>query len=306
MEKMNFVITPEEAGMRVDKCLAVRLGEEYSRSFVKTLMDKGLVLVDGNAVKPRYLLQEHENIDITLPDVEKSELKPEDIPLNIVHEDEWIVVVDKPSGIIVHPGAGNKSGTLVNALLFHSGKLPLASDEVRPGIVHRLDKDTTGLIVVAKNDKALRSLAKQFHDRNVKKNYIALVRGNVESDNGKIDAPINRSEVFRKKMAVDYGKGKEAVTIFHVLKRFDRFSVLRLELMTGRTHQIRVHLKHIGHPVLGDPAYGYGNETSRQALHAEKLAFTHPGTGEFVEFFSPVPDDMMEVIDRGDFVDPNN
>ncbi len=306
MKELEYVITPKEVGMRIDKCLAVRLGEEYSRSFVRTLIDKGLVLVNGKIVKPKYMPEEGEAVELTLPDEEKSYLGAEDIPIKFIYEDEWIVVVDKQAGIVVHPGAGNKSGTLVNALLFHSGKLARSDDALRPGIVHRLDKDTTGVIVVAKSDKALRSLGKQFQARTVKKNYIALVRGSVEADNGKIDAPLNRSEVHRKKMAVDHKNGKEAVTIYHVLKRFKRFTALRLELLTGRTHQIRVHMKYVGHPVLGDVTYGYGNEMSRHALHAEKLAFTHPGTGKQVEFNSPVPDDMLAIINREDFIERKN
>jgi len=301
MEKLEFKIDAEEAGMRIDKCAAKRLGEEYSRTFARMLIDKGHITVNGVNVKPRHPVCEGDEVIVEiLPPVE-SDVKPENIPLDIIYEDERIIVVNKSAGMVVHPGAGNKNGTLVNALLFHTSSLADTGDAARPGIVHRLDKDTSGVVVACKDERALRSISKQFQGRTVKKRYIALVRGQVGPDNGVVEVPLARHAVNRKKMTVDHERGKPARSVYHVKKRFKRFTVLEIELETGRTHQIRLHMKHIGHPVLGDKTYGYGNEVPRQALHAEMVGFTHPDTGKYVEFHSPVPDDIMEVIKRGDF-----
>lgn len=300
MDKLTFTITPEESGKRIDKVIGDRLGEEYSRTFAHGLIQKELVLVNGKGVKPRYLVHEGEEISVTIPPAEKSDLFPEDIPLNILFEDDWVIVINKPAGIVVHPGAGNMTGTIVNALLHHCGKLPVTDDELRPGIVHRLDKDTSGVLVIAKNDRALRSLAKQFQKRVVKKRYLAIVKGSVPLDNGIIDAPIARSAADRKKMGVaEPDKGKNARTIYHVVKRMKGLTILNLEIETGRTHQIRVHMKHLGHPVVGDPVYGRADGVPRQALHAQMLGFCHPDTGKYVEFTAPVPDDIKEIMEKG-------
>lgn len=296
MDELKFTVSIEEAACRIDKCIAKRLGKEYSRTYVKLLMDKGQVLVNGKEVKPRYIAHEGDEVFAKMLPPEPSDIEPEDIELNILYEDEWIIVVDKPAGMVVHPGAGNKKGTLVGALLHHCGKLPSAGDDTRPGIVHRLDKDTSGVIVIAKNDRALRSLAKQFQNRTVKKGYIALVKGLLQMDNGIIDAPVARHSSDRKKMDVEYTKGKEAKTVYHVVKRFKDSTLVRLEPGTGRTHQLRVHMKHIGHPLLGDAKYGSPQGMARHALHAERIGFTHPDTGKRVEFTSPVPEDMKRVI----------
>lgn len=296
MEHKEFKVSPEESGTRLDKYLALKLGEGYSRTLVKDLVDKEMVKVNGQTEKPRYAVKEGEEIKIDIPASDPHKLDAEDIPLNILYEDEWIIVLNKPAGIVVHPGAGNKQGTLVNALLYHCGNLPETDDPVRPGIVHRLDKDTTGVMVIAKNDRAMRSLAKQFQNRTVKKAYLSIVKGNVEMDNGIIDAPVARQALDRKKMTVEYAGGKTARTVYHVIERLGGFTLLRLDLHTGRTHQIRVHMKHIGHSVAGDPTYGGGNDMERQALHAETLGFTHPGTGEHVEFTAPMPDDMKKFL----------
>ena len=298
MEERRFAAGPEDAGIRIDKCIALKLGEGYSRTYVKFLMDNGCVRVNGRAVKARYSVREKDEIFLELLLQESGGIEAEAIPLNILYEDEWVIVVDKPAGMVVHPGAGNKKGTLVNALLYHCGKLPDTEDDLRPGIVHRLDKDTSGVMVAAKNDRALRSLAKQFQRRTVKKHYVALVKGSVEMDNGIVEAPVARHPVDRKKMNVEYAAGKKARTIYHVIRRFSDFTLLSLDLETGRTHQIRVHMKHIGHPVLGDAKYGGGGGMARQALHAEKLMFTHPDTGKCMEFSSPMPADMREVIEK--------
>jgi 23S rRNA pseudouridine1911/1915/1917 synthase len=298
MEHRQFCVSPEDKGMRLDRYLAVRLGDGYSRTQVKDLIDRDMVTVDGENAKPRYAVKEGQVINIDIPPQEPCRVEAEDIPLKILYEDEWLIVIDKPAGMVVHPGSGNRTGTVVNALAHHCGKLPDSDDPVRPGIVHRLDKDTSGVMVAAKNDRALRSLAGQFQERAVKKVYFAIVKGNVEMDNAVIDAPVARHSVERKKMAVEHSEGKEARTTYHVVERLGDFTVLRLDLHTGRTHQIRVHMKYLGNPVAGDPAYGGGQDMERQALHAEKLSFTHPGTGRQMEFSSPVPEDIKSFIDR--------
>jgi len=298
MEQHEFNVNSSDASVRLDKYLTDKLGVGYSRTYVKFLIDNGFVLVKSKKVKARYIVREGDEIFIKLAGVPQNEnLEPEDIPLNIIYEDEWIVVVDKPCGMVVHPGAGIRKGTLVNALLFHCGKLPDAGNELRPGIVHRLDKDTSGIMVAAKDSIALRSMAEQFQKRTVKKNYIAMVKGRIELDNGIIDMPIARNKTDRKKMQVEHIGGKEARTIYHVVRRFKNFTVVRLELLTGRTHQIRVHMQYLGHPVLGDTKYGVDRSVARQALHSERLGFSHPDTGKHMEFSCPIPDDMKNIIE---------
>ncbi|MFH1552631.1 MAG: RluA family pseudouridine synthase [Candidatus Omnitrophota bacterium] len=301
MEEFKFTVGATEAGDRIDKCITSKLGEGYSRTFVKFLMDNDFVRVNDKAVKPHYIAHEGDEIFLELPPPEAKDIEPENIPIKILYEDESIIVVDKPAGMVVHPGAGNKTGTLVNALLYHCSKLPDTGDETRPGIVHRLDKDTSGVIVAVKNDRSLRSLAKQFQKRTVKKRYWALVEGRVEMDNGVVEAPVARHVTDRKKMDVEYTGGKKARTVYHVIRRFDKFTLLCLEPETGRTHQIRVHMKHLGHPVLGDTKYGARPVIARQALHAEMIGFTHPVTGKHVEFASPMPEDMKEILKKGEY-----
>jgi len=296
MEEIRFKVSPDEEGTRIDKLIAFKLGEGYSRTYAKFLMDNGFVLVGGKEVKPRYLAREGDEVFIELPPPDITDVQPENIPLDIIYEDEWLIVINKPAGMIVHPGAGNKKGTLVSAVLYHCGKLPEADESLRPGIVHRLDKDTSGAIVVAKNERALRSLAKQFQKRVVKKRYVALVKGKVEMDNGVVEAPLGRHATDRKKMSVDLARGRHARTIYHVIQRFKKYTLLQLEPVTGRTHQIRVHMKHFGHPIAGDAQYGIPQGMERQALHAEMLGFTHPDTGKYVEFIAPLPDDLREAI----------
>ncbi|MBD3426198.1 MAG: RluA family pseudouridine synthase [Candidatus Omnitrophica bacterium] len=298
-EQANFTVSPENSGGRIDKYIADRLGRDYSRTYVRYLMDNGFVLVNGKSVKPRYTPKAGDKVSLTLAPLPKDEaMEPEDIPLDIVHEDEDIIVVNKPPGMVVHPAAGNWHGTLVNALLFHCGKLAETDDQLRPGIVHRLDKDTSGIIVAVKNDRAKRSLTKQFQNRTVKKKYIALVKGYVEMDNGLVDEPIGRHPTHRLKMAAGVDNGKPARTVYHVIKRYGSFTQLEVRPETGRMHQIRVHMKHIGYPVLGDRLYGNDRSFWRQALHAEMIAFTHPGTGEHVEYHAPFPDDIKLFIEK--------
>ncbi len=301
MKELIFLVEPDEAGTRIDKCIALRLGDEYSRTYVKYLIEHGLVRVNDETVKPRYSAREADNVVVEMVPLEKEEdVEPEDILLDILYEDNWVIVVNKKAGMVVHPGAGNKTGTLVSALLHHCGCLPDAGDDQRPGIVHRLDKDTSGVIIVAKNDRALRSLSKQFQNRTTKKEYIALVKGHVELDNGVVDEPLARHTGDRKKIIVDHERGKASRTIYHVVRRFKKFTFLRLEPETGRTHQIRVHMKYLGHPIVGDVTYGGGRWMSRQALHAESLGITHPGEGKFMEFSAPMPDDIREFLDNAE------
>ncbi|MGB2630215.1 MAG: RluA family pseudouridine synthase [Candidatus Omnitrophota bacterium] len=300
-KELKFVVSPEESGKRIDKCIALELGEAYSRTYVKFLMDRGLVLVNGKTVKPHYTAKGGDEVSLEIVPQEKGGiLAAENIPLNVIYEDESIIVVNKSPGMVVHPGAGNRTGTLANALLHHCGKLADTGDSLRPGIVHRLDKDTSGVIVVAKNEFARRSLSKQFQQRAMKKKYLALVKGLVELDNGVVEAPVARHPVDRKKMDIEYVKGRKARTVYHVIRRYKDFTLLELEPETGRTHQIRVHMKHLGHPVLGDRTYGRAGVIERHALHAEMLGFTHPDTGKYVEFHAPMPRDMQEVIAKGE------
>jgi len=301
-EQMNFNIGADEKKLRIDKCIALRLGEDYSRTYVKYLLDNGLAKVNDNDVKPSYHVVEGDTVSVDLVQEEREQsAEPENIPLDILYEDEAIIVINKPVGLVVHPGAGNKDGTMVNALLFHCGTLPHSDDELKPGIVHRLDKDTSGVIIVAKNDKALRSLSKQFRDRTVKKEYITIVKGRIELDNCLVDQPLARHEGDRRKMCVDAERGKEARSIYHTLRRFKKFTFLRIITETGRTHQIRVHMQFIGHSIIGDLRYGgppFGMD--RQALHAAKLEITHPVTRERMCFTAPMPDDIKRVLDKAE------
>jgi len=267
------------------------------------------VLVNGRTAKSSYKLRVGDEIEADLTTLPPSTFLPEDIPVEIVYEDEDVVVVNKPAGLIVHPAAGVGSGTLANALAFHFQTLSSAGGEVRPGIVHRLDKGTSGLMVVAKTESGHEHLADQFRDRSVTKSYVALVHGQLERDTAEIDQPIARDPRHRTRMAVVRG-GRQALTICRARQRFDRFTLLDVDLKTGRTHQIRVHLAWLKHPVVGDEVYGAGRDKTvtdpkvrgqiarlgRQFLHAEKLAFTHPRTNERLEFRAPLPDDLKELL----------
>ncbi|MCK5451170.1 MAG: RluA family pseudouridine synthase [Candidatus Omnitrophica bacterium] len=300
MKKIEFKISDEDAGTRIDKCITRKLGEEYSRTYVKSLIDNKLVRVNGENIKAHYVAHKNDEVVAEMLPLEVQDVEPEDIPLDIIYEDEWLIVINKSAGMVVHPGSGNRTGTLVGALLYHCGKLPEADDDDRPGIVHRLDKDTSGVMVVAKNPRSLRSLSKQFQNRTIQKTYIALVQGSLELDNGIIEAPLARDAFDRKKMSVEYAAGKEARTVYHVIKRFGKFTFVRLNPKTGRTHQIRVHMKFLGHIILGDAKYGCSKGMARQALHAESIIFCHPGTGKTMTFSAPIPEDIKEVIARGD------
>ena len=272
-----------------------------SRSQIRNLIAQGQIRVNSTPVKPSYILKNGDRINIALPEQKELQIKAEAIPLDIIYEDEYLVVVNKPADMIVHPAGKICSGTLVNALLYHcQDSLSGIGGVIRPGIVHRLDKDTSGLIVSAKNDFAHLDLSRQIKDHQVTKKYLALVHGNMKDDSGIIDAPIGRSLKNRKKMAVTEGKSREAITQFQVLKRFSGYTLVEAVLRTGRTHQLRVHLAFIGYPIVGDQLYGQrkqGLNINRQALHSHILGFVHPSSKKYMEFSAPLPQDMQELID---------
>lgn len=295
-------VAESDAGQRIDVYIAANV-TGLSRSMAKRLIDAGQVTVTaGNTClspKPSYEVRAGDVVDVRVPPPEPSAAVPEDIPVDVVYEDSSVVVVNKPRGLVVHPAPGNRSGTLVNALLYRCGDLASIGGVQRPGIVHRLDKDTSGLMVVAKNDRAYSGLVNQIKTRRAKRVYIAIVHGVIEADTGRIDAPVGRHPVHRKRMAVIDRGGKEAVTHFEVVDRFDGFTVVRCTLETGRTHQIRVHMAYIGHPVVGDPVYSrrrHPFEISGQALHSTHLEFDHPETGECMVFDADMPEDMQKIL----------
>ena len=298
-------ITVEKSGTRLDAYIA-NLIEDLSRSMVQKLIKSGNVLVNNKEEKESYKVQIGDNITIEIPKPEESGLKKQDIPLDIVYEDGDILVVNKPKGMVVHPGNGNPDGTLVNAIMAHCGdSLSGIGGEIRPGIVHRLDKDTSGLLVIAKNDKAHINLSEQIKNRDVKKIYVALVRGVIPENEATINMPIGRSTKDRKKMAVDKN-GKEAVTHFKVLKRYNKYTFIQVKIDTGRTHQIRVHMSHIGYPVVGDTVYSNGKNdfgVEGQMLHAKELEFKHPITGKLMHFEAPLPAYFNEVLEELDGIE---
>lgn len=314
-EHRTYHVTSADEGSRLDVFLAERLSD-LSRSHIQRLVKDGKILVNDRSAKPGMILKSGMRIDAT--DIAPPQDEPpqaQRIPLNIVHEDEVLIVIDKPAGMVVHPAPGSEDRTLVNALLAHCADLQGIGAEKRPGIVHRLDKDTSGLLVVAKTEAALKSLTEQLSSRRMGREYLAIVCGNVQSDSGTIDAPIGRSRRDRKKMAVNVENGREATTHYEVLKRGSGLALLRCRLETGRTHQIRVHLAHRNWPVIGDPQYGprkksllagipKSNELlrsaiakiERQMLHAERLALAHPISGETMKFESEMPEDMKQIV----------
>jgi len=299
-EMTCFQVDGIDAGKRLDIYLTGMAGG-LSRSFVQKLIAEGMVLVGGEVARASYKVKPGDMIALNIPEPEELEVNPEPIPLDIYYEDNDVIVVNKPRGMVVHPAAGNFSGTLVNALLFHCRDLSGINGVTRPGIVHRLDKDTSGLIMVAKNDAAHFSLAEQLKSRQVKRRYLALVHGHVREESGVVDAPIGRDPRDRQKMAVLDRNSKHAVTHYRVLSRFDGYTYLQLRLETGRTHQIRVHMAYIGHPVVGDPKYGPARPhfgLDGQFLHAAVLGFKHPRTGEYLEFEAPLPRELEEILDK--------
>lgn len=296
--KQQIVVT--DAGKRLDKLISEQL-PELTRSAVQHLMQDGCVTISGKPVKKNTRASAGDVITVELPEPREVEIEPENIPLDIVYEDEDIIVVNKPKGMVVHPAPGNWSGTLVNALMYHCGdSLSGINGEIRPGIVHRIDKDTSGLLVVAKNDRAHQSLAEQIKVHSAGRRYFAVVYGTPREQKGTVNAPIARHPVDRKKMAVLAG-GREAITHYEVLEQYAGYSYLTFLLETGRTHQIRVHMAHIGHPIIGDPLYGPAKDKWKlqgQCLHAGELTLTHPATGERMTFQAPLPAYFTTVLQK--------
>ena len=301
MDDNVVIVTAEESGERVDALLARHL-EGFSRSAVQRLIEGGAVLLGGKAVKKNTLSAAGDRFFVTLPELADIPLVPQDIPLDVVYEDGDVIVVNKPRGLVVHPAPGHPDGTLVNALLYHCGDtLSGIGGEKRPGIVHRIDKDTSGLIIAAKNDAAHLALSAQLSDHSLCREYEAVVRGRLREDSGTIDAPIGRHPTDRKRMAVTQKASRSAVTHWEVIARYGGYTHVRCRLETGRTHQIRVHMAYIGHPLLGDFTYGAPSPDKGlegQCLHARRLRFVHPTSGELVELETPLPDYFQEVLKR--------
>ena len=301
MHTIRLMPLEEDTGTRLDSFLSRRV-EGLTRSAAARLLAEGCVTCDGAAPGKSYRIVGGEELCVTLPEAEEPEAVPQDIPLDVVYEDEDVIVVNKPVGMVVHPAPGHPDGTLVNALLHHCGdSLSGIGGEKRPGIVHRIDRDTSGLIIAAKNDRAHLSLAAQLQDHSLSRVYEAVAVGGLREDRGTVDAPIGRHPVDRKRMAVDRQNGREAVTHWRVLARYPGFTHVECRLETGRTHQIRVHLASIGPPLLGDVVYGSKKPVpglAGQCLHARRLRFTHPSTGQLVELECPLPGWFQDVLDR--------
>lgn len=296
MEQFQYVIEEQTAGERIDKALA-SVNADWSRTLIQQWVKDGIVLVNGVAVKSNYKVKSGDSITVDEPEPEELNMPAEDLNLEIVYEDSDVLVVNKRSGMVVHPAPGHTTGTLVNGLMHHCTDLSGINGIMRPGIVHRIDKDTSGLLMVAKNDKAHTSLVNQLVEKSVTRVYTALVHGHIPHDNGTIDAPIGRNQKDRQSMSVE-NNGKHAVTHFKVLERFGEFTLVECRLETGRTHQIRVHMKYIGHPLAGDPKYGPKRtiDFDGQVLHAGTLGFVHPVTEEYMEFKAPLPEDFEQLL----------
>ncbi len=292
------IFVDEEDDERLDLYLSQELNN-VSRSYIQKLIKEGLVKVNDKVAKAKYAVCEGDHIQVYLPEPKKLEIEAENIPIDIVYEDDDVAVVNKPQGMVVHPAPGNYSGTLVNALLYHLNSLSSINGIIRPGIVHRIDKDTSGLLMIAKNDLAHEELSKQLKAHTINRIYNALVDGNIKEEKGTIDAPIGRHPVDRKKMTVINLNSKEAVTHFRILERFGQYTLIEAKLETGRTHQIRVHMSFINNPVTGDPVYGGKNQrfkTKGQLLHAKTIGFIHPRTKEYLEFDSALPEHFIRIL----------
>ncbi|WP_432400718.1 RluA family pseudouridine synthase [Wukongibacter sp. M2B1] len=301
MNEIKLTVDNIEASIRLDLYLSRELND-LSRSYVQKLIEKGNVKINSEVIlSKKFKISMNDEIEIVIPEPEKLKLEPENIPIEIVYEDEDLMVVYKPQGMVVHPAPGHYTGTLVNALLYHSEKLSSINGIIRPGIVHRIDKDTSGLLMIAKNNVAHNSLAAQLKEHSTNRIYSALVHGNLETDSGTIDLPIGRHPVNRLKRAVVENNGKRAVTHFKVIERLSGFNLVDLKLETGRTHQIRVHMAYLGHPLVGDPLYGFKKEKFKlngQALHAKVIGFVHPTTGKYMEFCCELPDYFKSLLDK--------
>ena len=299
MEKSIFTVSPGQEGTRADRFLADSV-EGFSRESLKESFEKGLVTVDGKSIKPSLKLKAGTVLEAVLPDTGVLDVVAQDIPIDIVYEDDDIAIVDKPAGMVVHPANGNEDGTMVNALMYRLDHLSAINGVIRPGIVHRIDKDTSGLLVVAKNDKAHAALSEQFRVHSITRRYTAIVSGVLPNEKGTIDAPLGRDPYDRKAFTVTLKNSKNAVTHYEVIKRYDGYTHIDVSLETGRTHQIRVHMKYIGHPIVGDKLYGRNTALDKrfdgQLLHAYLLGFIHPSTGEYVEFRSEIPERFRTLL----------
>ena len=292
-------VEPEYNGQRIDKFLSETL-PEYSRSFIQKVVKDGGVLVDEKCVKSNYKLSAGQILKLNVPELVEPDIIPEDIALDILYEDDDIIVVNKPKGMVVHPAAGHYTGTLVNALMYHCrDNLSGINGVTRPGIVHRIDMNTTGVLVACKNDAAHIFLSEQLAVHSITRKYNAIVHNSFKDNSGTVDAPIGRHQIDRKKMAIDYKNGRNAVTHYSVISNYGKYAHIECQLETGRTHQIRVHMSSIGHPLLGDDVYGSGKSPYKlegQTLHARVLGFVHPSTGKYMEFEAPLPDYFKEII----------
>lgn len=299
MEKLFFTI--EKGGERIDKYLSEQL-EDMTRSYIQKLIKENMVRVNGMTVKSNFKLSASDQIEVEIPELKEPDILPENIPLDILYEDQDILVVNKPKGMVVHPAPGHYTGTLVNAIMYHcKDNLSGINGVMRPGIVHRIDMDTTGSLLICKNDRAHQALAEQLKEHSITRKYHAIVHGRLKEDEGTIDKPIGRHPIDRKKMSVHCTNGREAVTHYRVLKRFQQFTYIECQLETGRTHQIRVHMSSIGHPILGDQVYGPAKcpyKLQGQTLHAKVLGITHPTTGEYMEFDAPLPDYFQGLLEK--------
>lgn len=299
--RQSYVVPAEAQGVRIDKFLSEAC-DGLSRSYLQKLLKSELVEVDKRTVKNSYKLSAGEKIEFEVPEAAEPEIKAEDIPLDIIYEDSDIILVNKPKGMVVHPAAGHYSQTLVNGLMYHCRDgLSGINGVLRPGIVHRIDMDTTGVLIVCKNDFAHNAIAEQLKVHSITRKYFAIVHGVIQEDEGTVDAPIGRHPVDRKKMSINRKNGKEAVTHYRVLERFRQFTYVECQLETGRTHQIRVHMASIGHPLLGDSVYGPSKSPFKlqgQTLHAGVLGIVHPRTGKYMEFSAPLPEYFSELLDK--------
>ena len=298
--KLIIDVSDEETGERIDSFLSGKT--EFTRTRIQQLIKDRNITVNGKPTKSSYKIEENDEIIIEVPEVETTEIKPENIKIDIVYEDSDIAVINKQAGLVVHPAHGHYSGTLVNAILYHIKDLSGINGEIRPGIVHRLDKDTSGLIVIAKNDKVHTALTEMFQEKKIRKTYLAILKGKLNKSEGKIVTQIGRDKNDRKKMTVidDVAKGKNAITNYRVISQNNLFTLVKVNIETGRTHQIRVHMRYLGYPILGDSVYGRKDNEKRQMLHAYKLEFIHPVTGRQMEFIGEIPEDFQKALKKSD------
>lgn len=302
MDQKLIQASAEHYGIRIDRFLSEQL-PEHSRSYIQKLIKDGQVSIEGKAVKSNYKITGSEEIALLIPDQVIPDILPEDIPLDILYEDQDLIVINKPKGMVVHPATGHYSGTLVNALMYHcKDDLSGINGVMRPGIVHRIDRNTTGSLLVCKNDFAHNAIAEQLKVHSITRRYRAIVHGNLKDDQGTVDAPIGRLPIDRKKMAIEPRNGRDAITHYHVLERFGNYTYIECQLETGRTHQIRVHMSSIHHPIVGDDVYGPAkcpfSDLQGQTLHAQVLGFIHPRTGEYMEFSAPLPEYFENLLTK--------